>query len=479
MSEPHSFKTFNPLKNRFNPQVFRADTVSELENKIQLAADAEEILAATSFKNISDFLLEIKSQLIKKKKVISVAYLEETGLNKSRFEVEFERTLFQLSVFAKHISSSDWKMLCQQSEQIGRKLITKKKLPIGPIMVMGASNFPLAYSTIGGDSVAALAARCPVILKSHPYHLKTSIEVFNAVTSAITKSNLPSGTFTHVIDSGHEHAKYIAKHKTIKGIGFTGSQMGGEVIMQQVSMRKDPIPVFAEMGSINPIFILDIKNNSSMDLAEKLTQSVCNDRGQFCTKPGIIFIPNSIEGNVLCSNLKTNISNFDSGVMLHPNMAEQFELKTLAIENENSRLIRSTKKEKNHVSNCALVIHENEFGTESLLKSETFGPFVALVMYDDFKVLGNYLTDLEGQLTCSFFSSDNETRLLENPLIQLAFKKAGRVVLNDVPTGVTVCQPMQHGGPYPASSDSRFTAIGTDSINRFVRDVTIQQNVNY
>ena len=130
MSEPHSFKTFNPLKNRFNPQVFRADTVSELENKIQLAADAEEILAATSFKKISDFLLEIKSQLIKKKKVISVAYLEETGLNKSRFEVEFERTIFQLDVFAKYISSPEWKKRCHQNEQIGRKLITKKKLPI-------------------------------------------------------------------------------------------------------------------------------------------------------------------------------------------------------------------------------------------------------------------------------------------------------------------------------------------------------------
>ena len=478
MSQQRSFKTFNPLKNSFNPNSFYSDTPLELENKIQSAVAAEKVLSETSYQEISFFLLEIKSELLIRKNKISSAYLDETGLNKSRFEVEFERTLFQLDVFAKYISSPEWKKRCHQNEQIGNKFITKKKLPIGPIMVMGASNFPLAYSTIGGDSVAALAARCPVILKSHPYHLRTSLEVFYAIETAISTCNIPKGTFTHVIDQGHEHATSIAKHESIKGIGFTGSQLGGEAIMGHVTRRKYPIPVFAEMGSVNPVFIMDTPHLSSTDLAQRITHSVCNDRGQFCTKPGVIFIPNSAEGKNLCALLKKNISTFESGVMLHPNMSEQFELKISAIEMNNPQFIRSDKKEDYHVSNCCLIIHENEYKKQPLLRTEIFGPFVTLVLYDDSNRLENHLDEFEGQLTCSFFSDENTIDLSQNPLIQLASKKVGRVIFNDVPTGVTVCKTMQHGGPYPASSDSRFTAVGTDSINRFIRDVTIQQNVN-
>jgi 2,5-dioxopentanoate dehydrogenase len=478
MSEQHSFKTFNPLKNSFNSKQFYSDTPLELEKKIQLAVAAEKVLSETSYEDISFFLLEIKSELITKKNKISSAYLEETGLNKSRFDVEFERTLFQLDIFAKYISSPEWKKRCHQNEQIGSKLITKKKLPIGPIMVMGASNFPLAYSTIGGDSVAALAARCPVVLKSHPYHLRTSLEVFDAIATAMSTCNIHQGTFTHVVDQGHEHAAYIAKHESIKGIGFTGSQLGGEAIMEHVNSRQYPIPVFAEMGSVNPVFILDTRNLSLTDLAKRITRSVCNDRGQFCTKPGVIFIPNSDEGKDLCALLKKNISSYESGVMLHPNMREQFELKTSAIEKNNSELIRGEKKENHHVSNCALIIHENDYKGQSLLTTEVFGPFVSLVLYNDYNGLENHLNDLKGQLTCSFFSGENTNHLPNDPLIQLALKKVGRVVFNDVPTGVTVCKAMQHGGPYPASSDSRFTAVGTDSMYRFIRDVTIQQNVN-
>ncbi|MDB3904928.1 aldehyde dehydrogenase family protein [Crocinitomicaceae bacterium] len=478
MSQQPSFKTFNPLKNSCNPQRFYSDTALELESKIQLAVAAEKILSETSFEEIACFLLEIKTELVTRKDTISSTYIEETGLNRSRFEVEFERTLFQLDIFAKYISSPEWKELCHQNEQVGNKLISKKKLPIGPILVMGASNFPLAYSTIGGDSVAALAARCPVVLKSHPYHLGTSLKVFDAIETAMSTCNIHQGTFTHIIDQGHEHASYIAKHESIKGIGFTGSQQGGEAIMKQVKVRKYPIPIFAEMGSVNPIFILDTNNLSPTDLAEKITHSVCNDRGQFCTKPGVIFIPNSDEGKNLCLLLKKNISIFESGVMLHPNMREQFELKISEIEKNNAQLIRSDKKENHHVSNCTLIIHENQYKAQSLLMSEVFGPFVTLVLYDDYNGLENHLNDLEGQLTCSFFSGENIIHLLNNALIQLAFKKAGRVLFNDVPTGVAVCKAMQHGGPYPSSSDSRFTAVGTDSINRFIRDVTIQQNVN-
>lgn len=478
MSGQNSFKTFNPLKNTFNTEIYYADTAEDLKNKIELAAAAADILSKTSWIEISTFLQGIKAQLISRKASISKMYLSETGLDYSRFEIEFTRTLNQLTHFSDFIQSKEWGNLNELEEYNGGKILLKKKLPIGPIMVMGASNFPLAYSTIGGDSVAAISARCPVILKAHPYHAGTSIEVYKAISKAIVNCGLPPGTFSHILDDGYEKAAHLSQHKTIKGIGFTGSQLGGEAIIDLVNSRKESIPVFAEMGSINPVFILDLKESSVADLAHKLAHAVCNDRGQFCTKPGVIFVPNNRNGNALCNQLKNNIINYDSGPMLHPKIKENFEMKTSAIKTQGISIhfYESDKKEDFHVSNKVMIVGDKEYKSLDALRKEIFGPFTSIVMYDQDPQV--YLKAFDGQLTCSVFSDERENENSRNSIIQLAMHKAGRVIINDVPTGVSVCKNMHHGGPYPASSDSRFTAVGSDSIKRFIRDVTIQLKVN-
>ena len=478
MSLKNSFKTFNPLKNSFNESVYISDTITEIEKKVVLATEASKILSQKTYEDISNFLLEIKSQMISSKEQIKNTYLIETGLDQSRFEVEFKRTIYQLSHFSDFILSENWGNLNETVEHFSGKKLIKKKVGIGPILVLGASNFPLAYSTIGGDSVAALAAKCPVILKAHPYHTGTSMEVYKAICTAIDNCGFPYGTFTHVLDSGHENATFLAQHKEIKGIGFTGSQSGGEAIINLMKSRRDEIPVFAEMGSVNPVFILDLKESRINDVAKKLADSVCNDRGQFCTKPGVLFIPNNKIGNILSIELKNNIIQYKSGPMLHPSMRENFETKTSSIKNTMGDLMffESEKKAEFHVSNKVVIISENEFNKIEIFRKEIFGPYTTIVMYENDPI--NNLDLFDGQLTCSIFSEKINEEIQKESIYHLAIQKAGRVVIDDVPTGVSVSKNMHHGGPYPASSDSRFTAVGSDSINRFLRDVTIQQNLN-
>ena len=350
MSLKNSFKTFNPLKNSCNESVYISDTITEIEKKVVLATEASNILSQKTYEDISKFLLEIKSQMISSKEQIKNTYLTETGLDQSRFEVEFKRTIYQLSHFSDFILSENWENSHETVEHFSGKKLIKKKVGIGPILVLGASNFPLAYSTIGGDSVSALAAKCPVILKAHPYHTGTSMEVYKAICTAIDNCGFPNGTFTHVLDSGHENATFLAQHKEIKGIGFTGSQSGGEAIIRIVKSRRDEIPVFAEMGSVNPVFILDLKESRINDLAKKLADSVCNDRGQFCTKPGVLFMPNNKIGNLLSIELKNNIIQYETGPMLHPSIRENFETQTSSIKNIMGDLMFFESEKKSGIS---------------------------------------------------------------------------------------------------------------------------------
>jgi len=478
MGMQSSFKTFNPIKNQYNSQLYHVSSVQEIEKSLEQASEACAVLSSKSYPEIASFLKEIKTQLSALKMAVKKVYIEESGLNEDRFEIEFGRTLYQLDHFAEYIVSDSWKNFCTQEERLQDKQLIKTKCPLGPILVMGASNFPLAYSTIGGDSVAALAAKCPVIVKAHPYHAGTSLTVFKAVQKAIEVSGLPSGTFAHIVDDGYKAASYLAKHKAIKGIGFTGSIEGGNSMVQHANSRKSPIPVFAEMGSVNPVFILDdIPENDLEATATKLVHSVCNDRGQFCTKPGILFIKNTARGKRLVETIKDQIVAFDDGPMLHPDLKAQFESKITEIQNLSgeSEFYQGNRRKEFFVKNSVLVADEDIYRQHSILQKEIFGPFCTIVQYESLEHLSTYLSNLEGQLTCSIFHADSKNNEDKELLLNLAIQKAGRIILNDVPTGVTVSKAMHHGGPYPASSDSRFTAVGSDSIKRFLRDVTIQE----
>ena len=478
MGTRRSFKTFNPLKNQYNKENYYSSSIQDINQKLQEVREAASILASKSVMEISSLLICIKEHLVEDRAKIKEMYCAESGLNDHRFEIEFNRTLFQLEHFAEYIVSEKWKEFFKYEEIVQDKQLIKLKKPLGPILVMGASNFPLAYSTIGGDSVAALAAKCPVIVKAHPYHAGTSSVIFEVVKKAIKAMSFPSGTFTHVLDDGHEVASYLAKHEEIKGIGFTGSIKGGKSMIQYANSRITPIPVFAEMGSVNPVFFLDdIPEKDIESTAAQLVHSICNDRGQFCTKPGILFIKKTASGNILAESIKDQLLKFSDGPMLHPDIKSKFEEKITEIRNLSGevKFYQGKCREEFFVNNSLLIVDETFFQTHSALQKEIFGPFCAIVQYESIRSLREYLYIMEGQLTCSIFSANSEESTDKTLLLNLAIQKAGRILLNDVPTGVTVSKAMHHGGPYPASSDSRFTAVGSDSIKRFLRDVTIQK----
>lgn len=475
------FQTFNPQLNDFNPIRYYSSNQEEVELALEKSQKAFLNYSKTSPTLRNELLLQIAQELETAKSIIESFYCDESGLSKVRFELEFTRTIFQLNSFSDFLLN-DWKKLeiFTPSNQNSPSL-RKTQLGIGPVLVLGSSNFPLAYSTIGGDSVAALAAGCSLIVKAHPMHVGTSLEVSKCILSAIRKLNLDEGIFQHLIDDGIELATQLVKDERIKAVGFTGSIKGGRALMDLTSQRKTPIPVFAEMGSANPVVFLREGFEDKIDHYSKLfAQSICNDAGQFCTKPGLFFIPKSEKGNELGTKLIEEVIEHSCFYMLHPSIQNKFEL----LKKERASLVSNLLIEKKgqlepmQGRQALLQVDALEFLKHNQLQEEVFGPFALIILYEGNDELKTCLEILEGQLTGSIVGDSNKSTDFED-LIDLLSTKVGRLILNGIPTGVLVDEAMNHGGPYPASSDSRFTAVGTQSITRFLRNITFQNFDEY
>jgi len=470
------FQTFNPQLNDFNPTRYYSSNQEDVELALEKSKKAFLIYSKKNPTLRSEFLLQIAQELETAKSIIESFYCSESGLSKARFEVEFTRTIFQLTSFADFLLNN-WKQL-ETLTPASHNLpsLRKTQLGIGPVLVLGSSNFPLAYSTIGGDTVSALAAGCTVIVKAHPMHVGTSLEVSKCILSALIKLNLEEGIFQHLIDDGIEVATQLVKDERIKSVGFTGSIKGGRAIMDLASQRKTPIPVFAEMGSANPVVFLREGFEDKIDFYSKLfAQSIVNDAGQFCTKPGLFFIPKSEKGNELTARLIQEVIKHYSFYMLHPSIQNKFE--QLKKEREslvaNSLIEKKGQLEPLKGRQAILQVDAKEFLKNNQLQEEVFGPFALIISYENSAELKTCLAKLEGQLTGTIVGDRVKNPDFED-VINLLSTKVGRLILNVIPTGVRVDEAMNHGGPYPASSDSRFTAVGTQSITRFLRNVTFQ-----
>jgi NADP-dependent aldehyde dehydrogenase len=470
------FRTFNPQLNDFNQEVYFRSSNEEVECTLASLENAFLFLSKTSNEQRSLLLKTITSKLIESELEIKHFYCSESGLSESRFEIEFKRTIFQLSSFSELLLSAENSSLLKTEATENLPSLTKKSLPIGPVLVLGASNFPLAYSTIGGDSVAALAAGCPVIVKAHPMHVGTSLAVYNCIQKALLEINFPSSIFQHLIDDGYDLVTQLTKDKRIKAIGFTGSIRGGRAIIDLANTRPDPIPVFAEMGSANPVIFLENGFENEINHYSKLfAASICNDAGQFCTKPGLFFIPSTENGEQLINSLKEELLNQKSFHMLHPSIWNNFEkLKLERKSLANAEFVEVDLKQIGIIGKQAiLIVNSNDFLINHFLQEEVFGPFAVIIRYNDKTDLMECMNQLEGQLTASIIANTEKSQLFDE--VQNCIQhKVGRIILNGVSTGVRVDKNMQHGGPYPSSSDTRFTAVGTDSIARFTRNVTFQ-----
>jgi NADP-dependent aldehyde dehydrogenase len=474
-----TFRTFNPVLDEENKSVFYEATFEELDEALVLASKAFETFRFLKSESKISFFQHIENLLGQNKQEILSIYREESGLSISRAESEFKRTLLQIQQHAQLIASYEWMSpsidTAITENDLLKSDIRKVNIGIGPVIVFGASNFPLAYSTIGGDSIAALAAGCPVIVKSHPMHAGTSEKIAQLVVEAAKISNLPEGVFSHVNGVSNKIGAYLVEHPLAKAVAFTGSFEGGMSIFRLASMRKEPIPVFAEMGSINPVVVHgnSLKKNRG-SWASSLAESITNDGGQFCTKPGVVFVEKDDCSFDFINELSQLVKAKGSRILIHPNLKVKLvnRLNELGFIGD-TNLIKEDSKCAVHP--VIIELKPDDFLMNSQFLEEFFGPVSIIVHCENQNDILRCLHALNGQLTGSIFidHSDIEASKVRD-WIEVFELKVGRINFNNVPTGVRVCHSMQHGGPFPASTDLRFGAVGADSIQRFLRPICYQ-----
>ncbi|MEO8405670.1 MAG: aldehyde dehydrogenase (NADP(+)) [Chitinophagaceae bacterium] len=406
---------------------------------------------------------------------------EETNLPEARLRNERGRTIFQLNQYADACEKGEW-LEARIDTAVPDKTppkpdIRKMMVPLGPVLVFGASNFPFAYSTAGGDTACALAAGCPVIVKAHPAHARTSQLVANAITRAAMKCNMPAGIFAHVHGAGFEVGKALVEHKHTKAVGFTGSYLGGRQLFDWANQRKEPIPVFAEMGSINPVFLLPEKlKESAADTAKLYAGSITLGVGQFCTNPGLIISIESEGLQTFIHTLGEEIKKTSPGTMLHTGIFKAYvEKRANALSQEDVETVGVADGEPqfNQGSPTVASASGQAFLNNPILHQEVFGPYSLVIRCKDEEEMLEVINKLEGQLTATVMATENDLRNHEE--VAEAIKQiCGRYIINGVPTGVEVCLSMHHGGPFPATTDARFTSVGADGIKRFARPLSFQ-----
>ena len=477
-----TFTTFNPQANTENPYQFIEATSEEISEATQLAKEAFAVYSQKSGAEKATFLRTIADEIEALGDDLVSVYTLESGLPEGRAMGERGRTVGQLRAFAAHVEEGSWVNATIDTAQPDRQPMPKVDLrkmnvPLGPVVVFGASNFPLAFSTAGGDTAAALAAGCPVIVKSHPMHAGTGELVAGAVIRAAEKTNMPNGVFSSLNSSGIEVGQQLVMDANVKAVGFTGSIRGGRALFDAAATRPEPIPVFAEMGSINPVVILpEALNTKANDWAKTYAGSITLGTGQFCTNPGLLI---GVKGEGLSQFTKTlaeEIVKIEPSCMLHPNIIGAYEAgKSKALKQDGLTVLADYANDvkPNHARQVVSTVEGKTFLANPTLHHEVFGPFSLVVVCENEAELETVLSKLEGQLTGTIISENNEINNYAR-VVNALQNRVGRIIFNGVPTGVEVCPSMQHGGPYPASTDSRFTAVGVDSIQRFVRPLSFQ-----
>jgi 2,5-dioxopentanoate dehydrogenase len=408
----------------------------------------------------------------------------ETALPPGRLQGETARTCGQLRLFASLLEEGWWLDARIDHGDPGRKPLPKPDVrsmlvPLGPVAVFSSSNFPLAFSVAGGDTASALAAGCPVIVKPHQGHLGTSELVGLVVTQAAQECDAPEGIFSLIYGPGREIGLALVKHPLVKAVGFTGSRAGGRALMDAAAARPEPIPVYAEMGSVNPVFFLPgALEQSAESLASGLHASVTLGVGQFCTNPGLAFVEAGPAAQSFVQKLEGLLSATPAGTMLTPSICEEYRAgieRFSKVPGVNYTTgLPAGKSAKETEGGAALFVTEaSVFLQTPGLMDEVFGPSTLVVQCGSREQMLSAAQQLEGQLTATIHGTA-EDLVANQDLLAILQTKVGRLVCNGFPTGVEVCHAMNHGGPYPATADGRSTSVGTRAIQRFVRPVCFQ-----
>lgn len=477
-----TFSTFNPVENRETTWSFHQATTEEINQAVQLAYEAFQ-----EYKNYSGirkamFLRAIADEIEALGDDLITTYVTESGLPEGRAQGERGRTMGQLRAFADLLEEGSWVEATIDTAQEDRQPMPKPDIrkmlfAVGPVVVFGASNFPLAFSTAGGDTASALAAGCPVVVKSHPMHAATGELVASAIIKAAEKTNMPNGVFSNLNSSDFSVGQALVLHPDIKAVGFTGSITGGTALYKLASEREIPIPVYAEMGSVNPVVIFpSALQEKGAYWAKQYAASITNGAGQFCTNPGLILAVKSDKLHQFVELLGQEIAQIVPTPMLHPNIHKTYERNVEGLlGNTQTKLVGAYQGEANpnHAKAKVLTVDAEVFIKNPGLHQEVFGPYSMIVQCDNDKQLQTVINALEGQLTGTLLGNADELGQ-KTEIVDALKEKVGRLIRNSVPTGVEVCAAMHHGGPFPSTTDSKYTSVGVSAIKRWVRPVAFQ-----
>ncbi len=477
-----TFHAVNPATTqKIKPDFYEAAS-EEINSAIQKSFDAFQVYRNISGKKKAAFLICIADEIMALGDALIKRCMEETGLAEARLINERQRVINHLNMFASFISEGSWVDARIDHADPERKPAPKPDIrsmqkPLGPVGVFGASNFPLAYSVAGGDTVSALAAGCTVVIKAHPAHPGTCELVGAAILNAIKKCNMPDGTFSMVHGQSTETGLAIVRHPLIKAIGFTGSFRGGKALFDEANKRPEPIPVYAEMGSTNPVFILPgALKERGKDIARDLAASVTLGVGQFCTNPGLVILQQSEFKEEFISSVSKYIEDTAAGVMLTEGIRNNFQQGVNILQTISGVDEVSSGKESEAGFMASAHFFESDiknFLSNPTLEEEVFGPSTLAITASDKNELLQAAKKIHGHLTATVIGTNQELEE-HRDLISILEQKAGRLIINGYPTGVEVNHSIVHGGPFPATTDSRTTSVGTLAITRFSRPVCYQ-----
>ena len=475
-------RAINPNTGEPIEPVFKGGGAEEVDRACALAEAAAVEFRTTPLEIRAGFLEVVATQIEALGDALIERCLLETGLPRARLEGERGRTCGQLRLFASVVRAGEWLDVrvdpaLPERKPLPRVDLRLQNIAMGPVAVFGASNFPLAFSVAGGDTASALAAGCPVIVKGHSAHPGTSELVGRAIQAAVAQCGLPEGVFSLLFGSGNELGQALVSDARIKAVGFTGSRNGGLALVRTAQARPQPIPVYAEMSSINPVFLLpEALQNRGAALAEAFVASLAMGAGQFCTNPGLVVGLRGPALDAFLAAASEATAKVAPQTMLSPGIQAAYVGGVEALATHAKVQASGQGLATNGPCQCQARVFATsaaDFLGDERLRDEVFGSASLVVACDDWAEVKRVAASLEGQLTATLLMDDND---LSNAaeLLPILEEKAGRLLVNGWPTGVEVSHAMVHGGPFPATSDARTTSVGTAAIHRFLRPVCYQ-----
>jgi NADP-dependent aldehyde dehydrogenase len=476
-----SFRAIEAATGQPLPTDFATATDTDLDRACALAAAAFDAYREAPLERRAAFLEAIAQNIVDLGDELIMRAMAETGLPRPRLEGERGRTVGQLRLFAAVVRDGGFLDLridpaLPERKPLPRVDLRLRNIPLGPVAVFGASNFPLAFSVAGGDTASALAAGCPVVVKAHPAHPGTSELVGRAIQKAVLDQEVPEGVFSLLFDDGRAIGQGLVADPRIAAVGFTGSRAGGTALVAIAQQRKTPIPVYAEMSSINPVLLFPHALAArGPAIASAFVASLALGAGQFCTNPGLLIAPAGAALDAFLAAAAQALAKVPAATMLTPGIGAAYRrgVEHTASQNGVTAVAHGLDGTPTAGRAALFTVGASDFLANPALQEEMFGAAALVVRCDDAADMGIVLESLEGQLTAALHI-DEADHPAARTLLRLLERKAGRILVNGFGTGVEVAHAMVHGGPYPATSDGRSTSVGTLAIRRFLRPVCYQ-----